>query len=155
MNEIAINTQNGGAEITPSRRRFVASALAAALGISLADVMGPGELIAAPAPGCSTSGEAFVPVGEIVSKNNKLAATMTVKSIEKTIATIADAGYQCRTMKVRYYEGVDLNNPSMKWPVNANGARARTDSAPESRRPGLCPPCQCDQPGALGQHLRH
>ena len=117
MNEIAINTQNGGAEITPSRRRFVASALAAALGISLADVMGPGELIAAPAPGCSTSGEAFVPVGEIVSKNNKLAATMTVKSIEKTIATIADAGYQCRTMKVRYYEGVDLNNPSMKWPV--------------------------------------
>ncbi len=103
-------------KMTPSRRGFIASALAAALGISLADVIGPGELIAAPA-GCSTPGDAFVPVGEIVSKNNKLAATMTVKSIEKTIATIADAGYQCRTMKVRYYEGVDLNNPKMKWPA--------------------------------------
>lgn len=105
-------------EITPSRRRFIASALAAALGISLADVIGPGELIAAPA-GCSTPGQTFVPVGEIVSKNNKLSATMTVKAMEKSVATIADAGYQCRTMKLRYYEGVDLNNPKMKWPANA------------------------------------
>lgn len=116
MNETAMNTTSATTEITPSRRRFIATALAAALGVSLADVAGPGELFAATS-GCSTPGNAFVPVGEIVSKNKKLALNMTVRAMEKTIATIADAGYQCRTMKVRYYEGVDANNPKVKWPV--------------------------------------
>ncbi len=113
MNEIATAARNA-AEPVPSRRRFIASAIAAALGVSLADVIHPEELMAA-LPACSTQGQAFVPVGEFVSKNKKLSANLTVKSAEKNIATIADAGYQCRSMKVRYYAGADLNS-SAKWP---------------------------------------
>ena len=102
-----------------SRRQFLASVLATALGISLAEVLGA-ELEAAPQaqpPNCSRQGDAFVPVREFVSKNKQFAANMTVKSAEKSVATIAGQGYQCRSMKVRYYEGVDLNGAG-KWPVN-------------------------------------
>jgi FtsP/CotA-like multicopper oxidase with cupredoxin domain len=103
----------------PSRRRFIASAFAAALGVSLAEILDPAQLSAAPqpAPTCSKAGDAFVPVREFASKNKVLNVNMTVKSAQKTIATIAGQGYQCRTMKVRYYEGLD-NNGGGTWPVN-------------------------------------
>src|SRR5436190_7745082 len=112
------NKQNNSPAPDPSRRGFLASALATALGVSLADLISPGELLAAPPPDCSKAGDAFVPVLEFVSKNGKLAANLTVKAIEKSIATIAGQGYQCRAMKVRYYQGEDVNNPAGKWPVN-------------------------------------
>jgi FtsP/CotA-like multicopper oxidase with cupredoxin domain len=112
------NKQNNSPAPDPSRRGFLASALATALGVSLADLISPVELGAAAPPDCSKAGDAFVPVLEFVSKNGKLAARMTVKATEKSIATIAGQGYQCRPMKVRYYEGEDLNNPAGKWPVN-------------------------------------
>ena len=102
----------------PSRRHFLASTLATALGVSLADVLGPLDMLAQTPPNCSTAGAAFVPVVEFVSKNKKLLVEMSVKATEKSVATIAGQGYQCRSMKVRYYEGQDLNNPSSKWPVN-------------------------------------
>lgn len=117
MKESALANSEPG-HIVPSRRHFVASALAAALGISLADVIGPSGLSAATPPDCAKVGDPFVPVVEFVSKNKKLSVNMAVKATEKSVATIAGQGYQCRSMKLRYYEGQDLNNPSAKWPVN-------------------------------------
>ncbi len=116
MNEIATTMKRDGAPTISSRRRFIASMVAAALGVTVADVLGSGELRAAPV-GCSTAGDAFVPVGEFPSKNKRLAVNMTVRSTEKSIATIAGQGYQCRQMKVRYYDAQDLNTSS-KWPKN-------------------------------------
>jgi FtsP/CotA-like multicopper oxidase with cupredoxin domain len=102
-----------------SRRRFIASALAAALGVSVAELFDPAQLDALPQapPSCSKVGDAFVPVREFTSKSKVLNVNMTVKSADKSIATIAGQGYQCRTMKVRYYEGHD-NNGGGTWPTN-------------------------------------
>jgi FtsP/CotA-like multicopper oxidase with cupredoxin domain len=117
--EGAIVPSNRTPTAPSSRRRFIASAFAAALGVSLAEVLDPAELAAAPQapPSCSKAGDAFVPVHEFVSKNKLLNVNMTVKSAEKSIATIAGQGYQCRSMKVRYYEGHDLNGGGT-WPTN-------------------------------------
>lgn len=102
-----------------SRRTFLASTLAAALGVTLSDVLGRGDLEAAPQapPDCSKVGDAFVPVGEFTSKNKVLNVNMTVTAGDKSVATIAGQGYQCRTMKLRYYQGQDLNS-NAKWPPN-------------------------------------
>src|SRR5271156_5415843 len=106
MDETAITTQNEIAEPTPSRRRFVASALAAALGVSLADVIGPEELGAASQASaqpvtnyCSTQFKAFVPVVELVSDpKTGLNVDMTVKWAVKSAATIAGEEYKCQQM---------------------------------------------------------
>jgi FtsP/CotA-like multicopper oxidase with cupredoxin domain len=97
-----------------TRRRFVASAAAAALGASFAKA-----LDAAPQtpPNCSKAGDPFVPVREFPSRNRLLNVSLSVKNTDKSIATIAGQGYQCRTMKVRYYEGLDLNGGAT-WPLN-------------------------------------
>src|SRR5262245_18926430 len=105
---------NGGVT-TPSRRGFVA-ALAAGLGVPL-NLISHGDLLAAEPPNCSKAGDAFVPVPEVVSKGNKLAANMTVRSAEKSVATIAGQGYQCRSMKLRYYE-VQEAGSSTRYPAN-------------------------------------
>ena len=137
MNETSIITKNDGDATTPSRRRFVASALAAALGVSLADVIGPEELGAAPqaAPQaarqpatnyCSTQFNAFVPVGELVRDPKTgpdgkpgLNIDMTVKWAVKSAATIAGEEYKCQPMTLRYFEGHYHGNPSgSKWPTN-------------------------------------
>ena len=53
---------------------------------------------------------------EFSSKGTKnLKVNMTVKATEKSIATIAGQGYQCRSMKVRYYEG---ESGGVKAPAN-------------------------------------
>src|SRR3984957_1580221 len=91
------------AGIAPSRRRFIASALTTALGVSIADMVQPRGLLAQAAP-CSKAGDSFVPVREFRSKNKKLAVNMTVKGGTKTVATIAGQGYQCKSMRLRYYE---------------------------------------------------
>lgn len=100
-----------------SRRRFLASAVAAALGVTLADVLHPGDLFAA-LPGCSKAGDAFVPVAEFLSKSGELSVGLTVKAAEKNIATIAGQGYQCRPMKLRYYEGEHTASTLQRWPLN-------------------------------------
>jgi FtsP/CotA-like multicopper oxidase with cupredoxin domain len=133
MNETSIITKNDGDATTPSRRRFVASALAAALGVSLADVIGPEELGAAPQAAaqpvtnyCSTQFKAFVPVGELVRDPKTgpdgkpgLNIDMTVKWAVKSAATIAGEEYKCQPMTLRYFEGHYHGNPSgSKWPTN-------------------------------------
>jgi len=112
------NPAKATTEVVPSRRRFLASAIASALGIAVADVLNPADLLAA-LPGCSTAGDAFVPVTEFLSKGGKLNVSLTVRAGQKNIATIAGQGYQCRAMTIRYYEGQDLNDPAKKWPPNA------------------------------------
>jgi FtsP/CotA-like multicopper oxidase with cupredoxin domain len=129
MNEIAIITKNEDS-ITPSRRRFVASALAAALGVSLADVMGPGELGAAPAdptacPTIPPAYQPFVPVGELIRhattapSEANLDIAMTVKGGWRYVTTIAGQGPQCKPMKLRYYEGHYMNNAALQYPPKA------------------------------------
>ena len=88
----------------------MASALAAALGPALLGVGSSPrwQRTRLPAPKPAT---AFVPVLEFVSKNKKLSANLAVVAREKSIATIAGQGYQCRSMKVRYYEGYDALPP--------------------------------------------
>src|SRR5580704_2410379 len=105
MDETAITTRNEIAETTPSRRRFVASALAA-LGVSLADIISPEELGAASqassqaAPNfCSMQFQPFVPVVELVSDpKTGLNVDMTVKWAVKNAATIAGEEYKCQQM---------------------------------------------------------
>ena len=127
MNETAITTKNEAAETIPSRRRFVASALAAALGVSLADVIGPEELDATSQAAsqpvtnyCSKQFQAFVPVVELVSDpKTGLNVDMTVKWAVKSAATIAGEEYKCQQMTLRYFEGHHHGNPSgPKWPTN-------------------------------------
>jgi len=131
MNEIATVKENEATPAAPSRRRFFASALAAALGVSLADVIGPGELDAAP-PGpsacpstCPTTppaGQPFVPVAEFVRHSTanpsevNLDVDMTVKAGCKYVTTIGGQGLQCQPMGLRYYEGRYANNSALKWP---------------------------------------
>jgi FtsP/CotA-like multicopper oxidase with cupredoxin domain len=107
--------------IGPSRRRFMASTLAAAFGVSLAEIIGPGEFAAsaqAVPAGCSVAGQAFKPVAEFLSKNKKLWVNLVVKGGTKSVATIAGQGYQCKSMRLRYYDATDRNG-SGKWPVDA------------------------------------
>ncbi len=121
MSEIAKTTEEEAAATPPSRRRFIQSLVATALGVSLADVGDTGEFRAAAQtpPGCSMAGDAFVPVGELVSNNGLLNVDLTVKVGDKSVATIAGQGYQCRTMKLRYYEGqYHASAKPSKWPVN-------------------------------------
>src|ERR1044072_2422343 len=108
MSELGSTKQTNSVITAPSRRGFVAT-LAAALGVSL-------DLIGADPPNCAKPGDPFTPVPELISKNKKLAATMTVKSAEKSVATIAGQGYQCRAMKLRYYEGQEAGNAATKFP---------------------------------------
>ena len=127
MEENLILTTGDAAESAPSRRRFVASALAAALGLSLADVMSSDELDAAPQDPSTCQPipqfQPFVPVAEFVShKTNKpdanLDVKMTVKGGWKYVTTIAGQGLQCKPMRLRYYEGSYANNAALKYPPN-------------------------------------
>ena len=110
--------------IAPSRRRFIASALTSALGVSIADLVRPCELWAQACtnkpgqPNCSQVGDLFVPVREFRSKNKKLAVDMTVKGTTKSVATISGQGYQCCPMRLRYYEAQERGNGGAKWPEN-------------------------------------
>jgi len=133
MNEIATVKENVAAPEAPSRRRFFASALAAALGVSLADVMGSGELDAAQAgpsscpstcPTTPPAGQPFVPVAELVRRpaanpsDVNLDVEMTVKAGCKYVTTIGGQGPQCRPMGLRYYEGRYRGGSTPIWPVN-------------------------------------
>ena len=98
-----------------SRRAFLGQALAGASGLALA---------APPPQACtdlggtaSKPGDPFEPVPEFVSKNGKLQVEMTVTSAYKRVAVVAQAGYQCRPMLLRYYLGHDLNGGG-KWPTD-------------------------------------
>ncbi len=103
-NEGAVVPKKQTAGFPSSRRQFMLTALAAALGVTVAEIE-PALLDAAP-PNCAQPGDAFVPVVEFSSKGTRnLHVNMAVKATEKSIATIAGQGYQCRSMKVRYYEG--------------------------------------------------
>jgi len=110
--------------IVPSRRRFIASALSTALGVSIADMVRPCELWAQACtnkpgqPNCSNPGDPFKPVREFRSKNKKLAVDMTVTGGWKSVATIAGQGYQCCPMKLRYYAGQERGEGGAKWPEN-------------------------------------
>jgi FtsP/CotA-like multicopper oxidase with cupredoxin domain len=109
--------------IAPSRRRFIASALTTALGVSIADVIHPNGLWAQACtnqpgqPNCSNPGDPFKPVREFLSKDKKLAVDMTVKGTTKYVATIAGQGYQCCPMRLRYYAAQDRVTGA-KWPEN-------------------------------------
>ncbi|HEY6343891.1 MAG TPA: multicopper oxidase domain-containing protein [Bryobacteraceae bacterium] len=108
----------------PSRRRFMLSAIASAFGLSVADLLfylrNPAAA-QAPPPGCSQSFEKFVPVAEFLSQNKKLALTMTVKGTTRNVATIAGQGYQCKSMRLRYYDAqVGIPGNGAKWPENAS-----------------------------------
>jgi FtsP/CotA-like multicopper oxidase with cupredoxin domain len=129
MSENAIIKAADDADVTPSRRRFVASALAAALGLSLADVLGPEELEASPQspPVCPSIGQQFqpfVPVAEFVSHKTSnpadpnLSVNMTVKTAWKYVTTIAGQGLQCNPMKLRYYEGQYAKKSPLAYPPN-------------------------------------
>jgi FtsP/CotA-like multicopper oxidase with cupredoxin domain len=122
MNSSSTAPKNQIPGITPSRRRFMASALATALGVSLADILGPGEFAASaqtPPPGCAVPGEAFLPVTEFRSKNKNLTVNMAVKGATRSVSAIAAAGYQCKPMRLRYYEATDVTGGG-KWPRNPN-----------------------------------
>jgi FtsP/CotA-like multicopper oxidase with cupredoxin domain len=113
-----------------SRRAFLTQALAAASGLALGELvlLSPLEAAAASTPtNCtdlpgapaSNPGDLFKPVAEFASKGGRLYVGITVVGGWKKVAVIADAGYQCRTMLLRYYEGRDLNSgsKSSKWPL--------------------------------------
>jgi FtsP/CotA-like multicopper oxidase with cupredoxin domain len=100
-----------------SRRRFLASALTTAVGVTIADIVDPHRLLAQAAP-CSKPGEQFVPVGEFRSKNKKLLVNMTVKGTTRNVATIAGQGYQCRPMRLRYFAAQEALAGGAVWPVN-------------------------------------
>ena len=102
-----------------SRRRFIASALTTAVGVTIADIVQPRGLLAQVAPStCSKAGDPFVPVREFRSKGKKLAANFTVKGTTKTVATIAGQGYQCKSMRLRYYAAQEALPGGLKWPEN-------------------------------------
>ena len=109
--------------IAPSRRRFIASALTTALGVSIADMVHPCGLWAQTCtnkpgqPNCSNSGDPFAPVREYRSKNKLLAVDMTVTGGWKNVATISGQGYQCCPMKLRYYAAQERGGGA-KWPEN-------------------------------------
>jgi FtsP/CotA-like multicopper oxidase with cupredoxin domain len=122
MNAISKTPENHLTGTVPSRRRFMASALASAIGLSLADVTQVDELAAAPQalpPSCSKVGDPFAAVREFASKNKALSVNMTVKATTRNVATIADQGYQCRSMKLRYYEAQEAAG-GVKWPEVAS-----------------------------------
>jgi FtsP/CotA-like multicopper oxidase with cupredoxin domain len=91
----------------------------------LADMALPSPLEATPPPQTcpdlggtpSKAGDPFAPVPEFTSKNGKLEVNMTVTSAYKRVAVVAQAGYQCRPMLVRYYLGHDVNSGA-KWPTD-------------------------------------
>jgi FtsP/CotA-like multicopper oxidase with cupredoxin domain len=119
MNSESNASNENTAHNAPSRRRFIASALTTALGASIADMIQPRGLWAQVAPAnCSKAGEPFVPVREFRSKNKKLAVDMTVKGTTKTVATIAGQGYQCKSMRLRYYAAQEAVPGGAKWPEN-------------------------------------
>jgi FtsP/CotA-like multicopper oxidase with cupredoxin domain len=102
-----------------SRRRFIASALTTAAGVTIADLVQPGGLLAQVAPlACSQAGDPFVPVGEFRSKGKKLAVNMAVRGATKTVATIAGQGYQCKSMRLRYFAAQEAGPGGASWPVN-------------------------------------
>jgi FtsP/CotA-like multicopper oxidase with cupredoxin domain len=120
MNSIPETPRNQVPGIAPSRRRFMASALATAFGVSLAEILEPGEFAASaqtPPTGCSVAGQAFKPVAEFLSKNKTLSVKLLVKGGTKSVATIAGQGYQCKSMRLRYYDALDRNS-GKKWPEN-------------------------------------
>ncbi|HEV8042582.1 MAG TPA: multicopper oxidase domain-containing protein [Bryobacteraceae bacterium] len=104
--------------VPATRRGFLGGALASAVsGLALTDWLSS-ILSAQPTPpDCSKPGDPFVPVVEFVSKNGKLEANFTVTQAVRSVAVIAQAGYQCRPMKVRYYEGAQPATGA-KWPHN-------------------------------------
>jgi FtsP/CotA-like multicopper oxidase with cupredoxin domain len=104
-----------------TRRGFLGGAFAAFSGLALNDVLNlsPLEAQPPPPPNCSNVGDAFVPVTEFVSKSGKLEANLTVTQANRSVAVIAQAGYQCREMKLRYYEGVEPAT-GRKWPANVH-----------------------------------
>jgi FtsP/CotA-like multicopper oxidase with cupredoxin domain len=110
-------------EMIPTRRRFIASAVAAALGVSLSAVLDAPALDAAPqtSPGCGVSGQPFVPVAEFVSRDNSLNATLHVKGANKMVANIGNQGYQCSPLRLRYYEG-QQDGKGPVWPPSPSQA---------------------------------
>ena len=107
MNSLLNSPNQDSHSMVPSRRRFVLSAMASAFGLSVADLLvRPGSNAAAQPPpaGCSQQFDKFVPVAEFKSQNKTLALTMTVKGTTRNVATIAGQGYQCRSMRLRYYD---------------------------------------------------
>jgi len=119
MNSESNALNEGNAGNAPSRRRFIASALTTALGATIADMVQPRGLWAQAAnSNCSQAGDKFVPVREFRSKDKKLAVNMTVKGTTKTVATIAGQGYQCKSMRLRYYEAQEAVPGGAKWPEN-------------------------------------
>jgi FtsP/CotA-like multicopper oxidase with cupredoxin domain len=116
MNSESKDLKDDNAGNASSRRRFIASALTTALGASIADMVQPRALWAQ--AGCSKQGDPFVPVREFRSKNKKLTAGMTVKGTTKTVATMAGQGYQCKSMRLRYYAAQEAGPGGAKWPEN-------------------------------------
>lgn len=123
MNSLSNAPNQGSHSMTPSRRRFMLSAMASAFGLSVADLLvTPGSNAAAQPPpaGCSQQFEKFAPVAEFRSQNKKLAVTMTVRGTTRNVATIAGQGYQCRSMRLRYYDAqVGIPPTGAKWPESA------------------------------------
>ena len=122
MNSLLNSPNQDSHSMVPSRRRFVLSAMASAFGLSVADLLvRPGSNAAAQPPpaGCSQQFDKFVPVAEFKSQNKTLALTMTVKGTTRNVATIAGQGYQCRSMRLRYYDAqVGIPPTGAKWPEN-------------------------------------
>jgi FtsP/CotA-like multicopper oxidase with cupredoxin domain len=143
MNENAIVNQNEAVRTNPSRRGFCASALAA-LGVSLADVISPEQLEAAPQDTsvCTPTPQfqPFVPVAEFVRhpaanpSDANLDVNMTVKAAWRNVTTISGQGPQCKRMKLRYYEGRYANNSALKWAPNP--ALSKWPASPDLPGPG-------------------
>jgi FtsP/CotA-like multicopper oxidase with cupredoxin domain len=111
-----------------SRRAFLTQALAAASGLVLGELalLSPLEAAAPPqtcdamgGPPASRQADAFKKVAEFNSKNGRLDVEIRVVSGYKKVAVIAEQGYQCRPMLLRYYAGADLINGG-KWPIEAS-----------------------------------
>src|SRR5579872_6624720 len=119
--ELSVDTAPSPAVTAPARTRrdFLGGALAAFSGLAIADILRRYPLAAQTPPNCSTVGNPFVPVTEFVSKGGKLEANITVSQANRSVAVIAQAGYQCRQMLLRLYEGVEPATGA-KWPPNIN-----------------------------------
>ncbi len=107
------------------RRQFLLGALATTSGVALA-VSGkrffPSSLAATQTqPVCPPPSPAFIPVGEITSRDGKLKAVLSVIGGKDRIVPGST-----KPLALRFYSGYNPDNPSQRWPVSTNAGPGPT-----------------------------
>jgi FtsP/CotA-like multicopper oxidase with cupredoxin domain len=116
----AANEQESRAD----RRKFLGQALAATSGLLLAGrwrEFFPSSLVGAALQAvCPASSQAFVPVNEIIRKDGKLKAVLSVMGGSRKVAGSDKA------QMLRYYAGFNPDDRNQKWPVSENAGPGPT-----------------------------